>query len=268
MNKWSLRVATSLLFAGVLSGCVAQVDTLEASPAPSARDAASGYLEAEELRGELRSLIRTVNERHGGRAGISVATGEGVVHAGLTGNSYAWSTIKVPVAMVVDERGAATEELIEASISRSDNDAAYQLFLLLEGDDGSLRHVPALEELPGETKWKLFDQAQFAAQLPCADTAGTTYRMMGEIVDWQQVGLSKLPDAHFKGGWGYDTDTVYTLRQLGTAKVEDGVIGLALITHPDDGSHATAEKILNELGEGLNKLIDAKSLGPAAACRP
>lgn len=259
---------TTLLVAGLLGSCSAQVDTLEASPVPLVGQATPGYLAAEELRDELRTLIRTVNERHGGRTGISVATGEGVVHAGLAGNSYAWSTIKVPVAMVVDERGMAAEELIEASISRSDNDAAYSLFMLLEGEEGNLRYVPELEELPGETKWKLSDQAQFAARLPCTDTVGTTYRMMGEIVDWQQVGLSKLPDAHFKGGWGYDTDTVYTLRQFGTAEVGDGVIGLALLTHPDDGSHATAEKILDELGEGLNKLIDAHSIGPAVTCRP
>ncbi|QGU04499.1 hypothetical protein CETAM_06165 [Corynebacterium comes] len=247
-------------------GCAADVDEPAARVANVAPVAENGYLGPEELRQELRALIRDVNDEHGGRIGIAVATGEGVVHSGLSGNSWAWSTIKVPVAMAADDRGLATEELIEASISSSDNDAAYQLSVLIDGDYGNLRHAPTLADPPGETKWRLADQAQFAVLLPCTDTAGTTYGAMGEIVEWQQFGLANIPGAHFKGGWGYDTDTVYTLRQFGTADVDDGVVGLAIISHPDDGSHASAEEILDEVGSRLKELLDAHSIGPAATC--
>lgn len=263
VNRWFPAAAAAVMGFGLLTGCVAEVDTLEAPPEEvTTRDG----LSADELHGELKALIQEVNEEHGGRIGIAVATGEGVVRAGLSGNSWAWSTIKVPVALTADARGLADEELIQASISQSDNDAAYLLSLLIENDHGGLEHVPELEEWPGETEWTLSEQAQFAAGLPCTDTVGTTYEAMGEIVDWQQVGLSRIPGARFKGGWGQDTDTVYTLRQLGTAPVGDGVVGLAVITHPDDSLHTTAEEILDEVGIGLRELLDARSIAPAVPC--
>lgn len=255
--------------AGLLAGCVSDVERqpdVDGRGDVVAAEEESTYLGPEGLRGELRSLIRDVNAEHGGRSGVAVATADGVAHSGLSGNSWAWSTIKVPVAVVADERGVATEELIEASISFSNNDAAYALSTLLEGDYGALPHVPEIIEPPGETKWRLEDQALFATQLPCVDETGATYEAMGDIVEWQQRGLAEIPGAHFKGGWGYDTDTIYTLRQFGTAEVDGGVVGLALITHPDDGSHDTAEAILDDLGGGLKKLLDARSIGPAVTC--
>lgn len=266
VNRWFPAAAAAVLGVGLLTGCVAEVDTLESHPAEAS--APEGVLDADELHGELRALIQEVSAEHGGRIGIAVATGDDVVRAGLSGHSWAWSTIKVPVALTADARDLAEEELIQASISQSDNDAAYLLSLLIEGDYGDLPHVPELNaEWPGETVWSLGEQAQFAAQLPCLDTVGTTYEAMGEVVDWQQVGLAQLPGAHFKGGWGQDTDTVYTLRQLGTAPVDGGVVGLAVITHPDDSTHATAEEILDEVGRGLKELIDAHSIAPATSCR-
>lgn len=263
VNRWFPAAVAAVMGIGLLTGCVAEGDTLEAHPEEVT---AGDHLDAEELRGELRKLIREVSEEHGGRVGIAVATGDGVVRAGLSGNSWAWSTIKVPVALTADARGLAEEELIQASISQSDNDAAYLLSLLIENDHGGLRHVPELAEWPGETEWNLSEQAQFAAGLPCTDTVGTTYEAMGEIVDWQQVGLAQIPGARFKGGWGQDTATVYTLRQLGTVPVGDGVVGLAVITHPDDRLHTTAEEILDEVGLGLKELLEARSIGPADTC--
>lgn len=256
-------MATAVVSAGLLVGCAADVDTPEVVVTPTAE---SAYPDMEELRQELRALIREVNAEHGGRSGVAVSTAEGVAHSGLSGNSWAWSTIKVPLAIVADEQGVVTGELIDASISSSDNDAAYAVSELLDGDYGDLRHVPEIADPPGETTWRLEDQALFASELPCVDAAGTTYGAMGEIVEWQQAGLAEIPDAHYKGGWGYDTETIYTLRQFGTAEVDDGVVGLAIITHPDDGSHETAEAILDDLGRGLKELLDARSLGPAVTC--
>ena len=260
-----MRTAPVLLSVGLLAGCVSNGAAGE-QPPPEARPEPAP-LSGPDLREELRDLARDVSAERSGRVGIAVATADGVTHVGLSGNSWAWSTIKVPVAIVADEQGVATETLIEASISTSDNAAAYQLSRAIDRDLGDLPHTPEVAPLPGETLWPLVEQAQFAAELPCLDTVGTTYAAMGDIVDWQQHGLAQIPDAHFKGGWGNDTPDVYTLRQLGTVPVDGGVVGLAIITHPDDGSHDTAVEILDAVGVGLGELIDAGVVGPAVTCR-
>lgn len=254
-----------LLSVGLVAGCVSDGAAGEQRPPESPAGAVA--LSAEELRLELRDLAREVSSEHGGRVGIAVATADGVTHVGLTGNSWSWSTIKVPVAVVADREEVATEALIGASISSSDNAAAYQLSLAIDHDLGRLPHTPELEPLPGETMWSLAEQAQFAAELPCLDTVGTTYAAMADIVDWQQYGLAEIPDVHFKGGWGSDTAQVYTIRQLGTVPVGKGAVGLAVITHPDDNAHDTAVEILDAVGVGLAELIDAGSIGPAVTCR-
>lgn len=253
------------LCAGLLAACVSDgpsgESAAETTPAVIHHDPA-------DLRAELLALAKRVSADHGGRVGIAVATGEEVVHVGLTGNSFAWSTVKVPVAVVADRKGVATPELIAASISNSDNAAAYQLSWSIDHDLEGLAHAPELEPLPGETFWPLPDQALFAAQLPCVDTEGTTYDSMADIVDWQQYGLANIDGAHFKGGWGLDTPRVYALRQLGTVPVEGGLIGVALITHPDDADHDTGVEILDALSLGLAKLIDAGAIAPATSCGP
>ena len=259
------RAVPALLGVGLLAGCVSDGAAEENLSPESAAD--SSLLTPEELRRELRTLAREVGSGYGGRVGIAVATADGVTHVGLTGNSWSWSTIKVPVAVVADREGVATEALIGASISSSDNAAAYQLSRAIDLDLGDLPHTPELEPLPGETLWSLKEQAQFAAELPCLDTVGTTYEAMGEIVDWQRYGLAEIPDAHFKGGWGSDTAEMYTVRQLGTVPVGKGAVGLAVLTHPDDNSHDTAVEILDAVGAGLAELIEADAIGPAVTCR-
>ena len=263
--KVALRYLPVLLSAGLLAGCASHGVAGENTAAAPIDEPAT--LSLEELRGELLSLARTAGEEQGGRVGIAVATADGVAQAGLNGNSWSWSTIKVPVAVVADEQGVATEALIEASISVSDNAAAYQLSRAIDRDLGDLLHAPELEPLPGETIWRLTEQAQFAAQLPCLDTVGTTYAAMGDIVEWQRYGLAEIDGARFKGGWGNDTDEVYTVRQLGTVPAGGGVVGVALITHPDDNSHDTAVEILDAVGRGLATLIAADALAPVEACR-
>lgn len=251
------------LCAGLLAACVSDGTAGESAAEQTPVDA---HHSPADLRAELLALATQVSADHGGRVGIAVATGEEVVHVGLTGNSYAWSTVKVPVAVVADREGVATEALIAASISNSDNAAAYQLSRAIDLDLDDLAHAPELEPLPGETFWPLTEQALFAAQLPCLDTEGTTYEAMADIVDWQQYGLANIDGAHFKGGWGLDAPRVYALRQLGTVPVEGGLIGVALMTHPDDADHDTGVDILDALSLGLAELIDADAIAPATSC--
>ncbi|GAB3690752.1 hypothetical protein GCM10027595_01320 [Corynebacterium nasicanis] len=250
------------VFVGLLAGCVRDGAAEDLHQEAAAED----MLNAAAMREELFALAAEVGADHGGRVGIAVATGEDVIHVGLSGNSYAWSTIKVPVAVVADREGVATDDLIEAAISSSDNEAAYYLSQAIDHDLADLDHAPELAELPGETFWTLKEQAQFAAQLPCVDTAGTTYAAMADIVDWQQYGLANIKGAHFKGGWGLDGPMLYAVRQIGTVPVKGGYVGVAIMSYPDDGDHDTGVDILDALSLGIADLIDTHALGSAAIC--
>ncbi|MDO5512846.1 hypothetical protein [Corynebacterium sp.] len=252
-----------LLSAGLVAGCVADT-TAEETPVEPVDDGTS--LERVDLRAELRTLVAEVSADHGGRVGLALATGDEVVHVGLTGTSFAWSTVKVPIAVAAEREGVATEALIEASISNSDNAAAYQLARAVDLELGDLDFVPELEPLPGETFWPLTEQAQFAADLPCVDTEGATYAAMADIVDWQRYGLANIDGAHFKGGWGLDAPQVYGVRQIGTVPAGDGHIGVAMIAYPDDANHDTGTDILDALSLGLAELIDAGDVAPTAIC--
>lgn len=265
MKKW-WELGVALMCAGLVSGCASHGTAIEADAPEVVEIAPDGdpYLSAEELRAQLRDIAREISDEYGGRLGIAVTDGEDVVQVGLSGNSWAWSTIKVPVAVVADREGVATEELIVASISSSDNDAAYYLSAAIDMDLGDLGHVPELEPLPGETPWSLVEQARFAAELPCVDEIGTTWDAMGDIVEWQDYGLGQIPGTHFKGGWGQDTPRVYTLRQLGAVPVDGGTVGIAVITHPDDADHDTATLILDEVGLRLAGLIH--DIAPGTTC--
>ena len=249
------KIAPALLCLA-LAGCGVDggVDKQEAAPEQPAVD----------LQAELTDIARAASAE-GGRVGIALATGDGVDHVGLSGESWAWSTIKVPVAIAA-ERADVAGQLIDDTITVSDNNTSYQLARNIDFDLGDLPHVPELDPLPGETVWPLREQARFAADIPCLDTGGTTYEAMGEIVDWQSYGLAEIDGAHFKGGWGVDAPRLYSMRQIATVPVDGGYLGIAVQTYPDDTSHDTGTAILDVIGQQLDELIDAHDLTPAAIC--
>ncbi|RNE48302.1 hypothetical protein C5L39_07175 [Corynebacterium alimapuense] len=247
----------------LLAGCAEASLDAELPPVQTFTEQAqqTAVLPVEE---NLTRLINDIEAVHGGTVGIAVAGADGVVQVGDLGDSDAWSTIKVPVAITADAAGLADPELIEAAITVSDNDAAY--LLRLQVDQTELPYVPELEELMGETHWLLADQAQFATNLSCLDTVGTTYDAMGRIVEWQDIGLGLIPEAHFKSGWGQETDDIYTYRQFGSVQTLDGALGLAVIAHPGDNTPETAEAMIQELGQGLSVLLESGLLGSGINC--
>ncbi|MDO5668936.1 MAG: hypothetical protein Q4G50_02920 [Corynebacterium sp.] len=238
-----------------LAGCGVEgdVDKQEAPEQP-----------AIDLQAELIDIARAAAAT-GGRVGIALATGDEVIHVGLSGESWAWSTIKVPLAIEAERRDVAGE-LIDPTITLSDNNTSYQLARNIDFDLSELPHVPELDPLPGETLWPLREQAQFAAEIPCLDTGGSTYAAMAEIVDWQSYGLAEIDGARFKGGWGIDAPHQYSIRQLATVPVDGGYIGIAVQTYPDDASHDQGMAVLDVIGQKLDQLIDAHDLTPAAIC--
>lgn len=179
--------------------------------------------------------------------------------------AYAWSTMKVPLALAAQRYGAGAPDIdaaIEAAIVDSDNDAALVLrqslgtpdqarerltAVLREGGDPDIE-VPAItgpDELFGLTRWSLAGAARFTAHLPCLAGTATILGYMREVSEEQQWGLLSIeaPGVRtaVKGGWG-ESDEV---RQLG------------LITWPDGGQLAVtmlSYRAGETTGEGIAEL--------------
>lgn len=279
MKTWRLPLL-GLAATSLLAGCVAQpVEDVQRTVTATATAATP-------LEPELIGAVARVLATHGGQAGVAIHTAGTTVHIGQPGQSPAWSTIKVPVAIAAEEAGVARPEWIDTAITVSDNDSAFLLFASLGGDGKSVEAVEGLlgrygnapdmaalglhgGSVPyGWTPWLLSDQAAFATQLPCIEAAEYTYDRMGEVVEWQRYGLGQLPEARFKGGWGPGTDDLYTVRQFGTVPVEEGLIGVAIVAHPRDGELATGEAMLDDLATEIGELIDAGAIAPADPCSP
>lgn len=243
-----------------------------------------------ELERGLAEIVDKVEDEFDGEVGIAVYGDAGVAEAGNDGDWRAWSTIKVPIAIVALQRGEVPDYLLEQALSVSDNAAAGELWAMLGSDmepaeaveelvgnyGGGIRAVDTIEEYGvaespfGWVPWTLAGQAEFAAHLPCIPDAGPVRAAMGDVVEWQQEGLGLIDGAFFKGGWSDEEveDFSYTYRQFGGVETRDGVIGLAVIAHPDDGTHETAAKMLDELSEGVADLIDDGTLAATSECQP
>lgn len=240
---------------------------------------------------QLSTLIHQVEDTHGGVAGVAVATGHGVAHGGDPGRWHAWSTVKVPIAVLAAREGSDEDvdvaALIEAAIARSENLPAAELWQLLGGGTAAARQLEELlapygevdalslarEFMPtpiGLIAWPLAGQAEFASHLPCLPGAEEVYQAMGEIVPWQVDGLGSIAGMHFKGGWSAEEDVgkrTYTYRQMGALETPDGVIGMAVLVHPEDGEHATAVQMVDDLAEGLEEMVKTDVFSAVKDCR-
>lgn len=237
--------------------------------------------EDEDLEAAMAHLVEEVEEEFGATVSLAVVDSKRDYLAGSDGSEPAWSTIKVPIAIAA-LRDGADEELVDAAIKESDNDAALALWNQVEWAEGSAQHSieelldsfdseVSMDEAFGMSTWKVKDQARFASHLGCIPEAEYVYGAMREIVDWQKWGLSGLDGVHSKGGWGLDEDDgEYTSRQIGVMPVDGGEIGIALAaswqTWDDDadfvdesdydGVEDIAAAALDELASRLEVLID------------
>ena len=263
---------------------------LGAQHAPTSVAAAPFNLEE-----ELHGIVREVRSKYSGQLGIAVTTKEGTVHVGARGAGPSWSTVKVPIAIAAMRTGHF-EGQVDLAIKESDNPASYVLWkqvvynspdarvvvdkLLAEGESKiTWPQTESSGNVPyGYTRWLLPDQSKFGAHLACLPKAEYVYDAMGDIVEWQQYGLTRLPHVHAKGGWGYDPELGwYTVRQFGTLEIEGGTIGLAMTSVQMDGAihgettaHETSVAALDDAAQKLapllSRAVEAGDLTPLDEC--
>ena len=233
--------------------------------------------------GTVPSLLVTATDRMSfealqstiqGEAGIAVAPigmGQPVEELGTIRDGVAWSTIKVPLALAVAAREPTErdEELIDAALTVSDNDASLALWerlgppevaaaavqdVLAAAGDSSTR-VEANVLRPGftpfgQTRWSLAAQVKLMAALPGIPHSESIRARMRRVVPEQRWGLGVLgDDIELKGGWGPDADGQRLVRQMGLV----GSLAVALAALPTDGSFESGTAILDRLAQWLGE---------------
>jgi hypothetical protein len=201
-----------------------------------------------------------------------VGAGEAVEELGTLRGGVAWSTIKVPLALAVAARAPTPrdEELIDASLTVSDNDASLALWHRLgtpEVAAGAVQEVLAavgdsstsVEQnvlrpgfTPfGQTQWSLKAQVRLMAALPGLPHADAIRARLRRIVPEQRWGLGVLgEEVELKGGWGPDPDGRHVVRQIGIA----GPLAVALAAIPADGSFESGTDMVDRLAQWLGEL--------------
>jgi hypothetical protein len=165
-----------------------------------------------------RTRFQTLSSDLRGEVGLAlspVGSGEAVEELGTLRGGVAWSTIKVPLALAVAAREPTgrDEELIDASLTVSDNDASLALWerlgppavaasavqeVLAAAGDSSTR-VEANVLRPGftpfgQTEWSLGAQVRLMAALPGLSHADEIRARMRRVVPEQRWGLGVLGD--------------------------------------------------------------------------
>jgi Beta-lactamase enzyme family len=209
-----------------------------------------------------------------GEVGLAVApigTGRPVEELGSLRGGVAWSTIKVPLALAVAAREPTErdEELIDAALTVSDNDASLALWerlgppeiaaaavqdVLEAAGDSSTRveaNVLRTGFTPfGQTQWSLEAQVRLMAALPGLRHAGEIRARLRRVVPEQRWGLGVLgDDVELKGGWGPDPDGRHLVRQMGIT----GPLAVALAAIPADGSFESGTDMLDRLARWLGE---------------
>ncbi len=219
-----------------------------------------GVLEADYV--ELAAVLPA------GEVGITASNGHQVLSFGTWTTGAAWSTIKVPLSIAALRRNEqAAEPLMDRAITRSDNQAAEELWAMLGnppdaalavqdvladgGDPATI--VQSQQVRPpyspfGQTDWSLERTARFAFGLPCVDSAEQVLDRMRSLDPSQRWGLASVDGVPAKSGWGPGNDGAYLVRQLAVVSNKSGTVGIALAANPADGSLATGVATLDSLG--------------------
>ena len=212
-----------------------------------------------------------------GLAVTPMGTGRPVEELGSLRGGVAWSTIKVPLALAVAARAPTPrdEELIDAALTVSDNDASLELWMRLgapevaaaavqevlaaAGDSATRVEANVLRSgfTPfGQTRWSLAAQVQLMAALPGLPHADEIRARMRRVVPEQRWGLGVLGEGvELKGGWGPDPDGRRLVRQMGLV----GPLAVALAALPSDGSFESGTAILDRLAQWLGESRAARS---------
>ena len=219
----------------------------------------------------VRATFQTLESEVPGAVGVAlspVGSRRAVEEFGTLRGGVAWSTIKVPIALAVAARDPTErdEELIDAALTASDNDAALALWerlgppeesavavqdvLARAGDTSTKVETQVVRSgfTPfGQTEWSLAAQVRLMAALPELPYSEAIRARLRRLVPEQRWGLGLLgEDVELKGGWGPDPDGRHLVRQMGVVGSGSG-LAVALAALPADGSFESGIAILDRL---------------------
>ncbi len=226
-------------------------------------------------------MQKSMRRSQPGKVGLAiVAVGsDRVITMGDLTTGRAWSTLKVPVSLAAQRRyGAAVAAEEDKAITFSDNDAAGELWGALGGGQSSVDAVTAVlreghdtrtqvsseaddpPSYPGYTPWALADQARFGAHLPCMPGSEDVIRLMSNVAANQQWGVATMAPnkgavTAVKGGWGPATSRSagYLVRQLAVITTTRGDVAVSMAAIPRNGSFTTGTRMLNRVGDWLER---------------
>jgi hypothetical protein len=238
-----------------------------------------------------RANFAGLEARLGGASGVAVSglgRDQAISELGSLREGVAWSTIKVPIAIAVEDRfgGApptATQNLLVRAITASDNAAAEALWSSLGppevagaavqrvlGQTGdTATHVETRVLRPGftsfgQTVWSLAAQQRFISGLSCLPRARPVLALMRQVEADQQWGLGTLGSGTaFKGGWGPDSAGRYLVRQMGIFRVGGRPVAVSIATMPSDGTFGTGTANLGAIASWLASHLKAAAVPPA-----
>lgn len=256
-------VALAGAFGVLLGGC----SRLEELPSPELRPVSAApdgpHLEL----GDLDKKVAVIEKQQGVQVGVALFDGTQDITAGSVGVMPAWSTIKVPIALVAQEHcpygESALEGLTEAAIEWSDNDATDQLWVCIGSDAEAGRLVS--EEIAksgvtvtpepawGTTSWTLPGQARYGYQLAEVPADDPVIVEMRKIVDEHRYGLGQLDNVPFKGGWSDAPDGSWHTRQFGFITVGQTTYGIAIAARSLDGSEEDCQEALTQVADYLKE---------------
>lgn len=213
--------------------------------------------------GLQESFARFQRDEFGGEIAGLVVMGIGqqpVTVAPWTGETTAWSTIKVPLSIAALREGLQVDDDVRAALTVSDNAAAERIWAALGDGETAAGKVQAVLDDPattvqaarirppytpfGQTKWQLENQVRFLSTIACAtDEAATRVLTLMGGVAADTWGLGGIRGTKFKGGWGPGEQSDYLVRQFGvlTDDADAPTTVVALIVEPGSFDEGTAE---------------------------
>lgn len=213
----------------------------------------------------LEEKVAAIEEETSTQVGVSIFDGTENVSTGSVGVLPAWSTIKVPIALVAQEHCSYNEatiaNLTQAAIEWSDNAATTTLWNCIGADAGRLvseeiNHsgvTVKAEQAWGTTTWPLPAQARYGHHLASLPADNPVIAEMYKIVDEQRYGLGQLDNVPYKGGWSDASDGSWHTRQFGFTTVGENTYGIAIGARSVKGSEKDCQEALNMIAEYLEE---------------
>jgi hypothetical protein len=198
------------------------------------------------------------------------------------GETFAWSTIKVPLAIAALREGLG-EQLdadIKAALTVSDNEAAERIWAALGSGAEAAGKVQDVLADPatvvqaervrppftpfGQTKWQPENQAGFLSRIACEtdDPVKTVLTLMGQV-SADTWGLGQIQGTKFKGGWGPGEHSGYLVRQFGILTDAAGAPTTIVAVIVEPGSFEEGQQDLTSIATWLTQ---HRAELPAGAC--